>query len=161
MGSDARARARLVRVDVRGAVEDAYRTRCTGRQGLPRGAIPMCSTPACARHGRCHLTQRCDCGIPDSFSQLKTALLEDAVNYGALPANVDGRQRHVFFCYVGEATSALKRGRAAMHAPHLEKFFGGTIGALATMTSADELTPAHVNGLLRAICKGAERVEVV
>lgn len=94
------------------------------------------------------------------FDELRAALAEDAVNYGTMPARVDGRMRHVFFCYVGESTPAMKRGRAAMHAPHLEKFFDGTIGALATITAADDLTLAHVNGLLRQVCKGASDVEI-
>lgn len=97
----------------------------------------------------------------DGFAGLKRSLLEDGVNYGALPARVDGRMRHVFFCYVGEATAGIKRGRAAMHAPHLEKFFEGTIGMLATLTAAEELTPTHVNGLLRSLCKGAVQAEVL
>ena len=48
-----------------------------------------------------------------------------------------------------------------MHAPHLEKFFDGTVGALATVTSAEELSHAHINGLLRQVCKGATQAEVV
>ena len=94
------------------------------------------------------------------YAQLRAALSEDLVNYGVLSAEVDGRRRHVFFCYVGSSTSALKRGRASMHAPHLEKFFDGTVGSLPTLTSPDELDETHVSGLLRQVCKGATTVEV-
>ena len=97
----------------------------------------------------------------DGFAGLRRALLDEAVNYGVLPCRVDGRDRHVFFCYVGESTSGLKRGRAAMHAPHIEKYFGGTVGMLSTLTAAEELEPAHVDGLLRALCKGAAEVHVL
>ena len=95
-----------------------------------------------------------------SNSHSEIGLSEDLVNYGVLSAEVDGRRRHVFFCYVGSSTSALKRGRASMHAPHLEKFFDGTVGSLPTLTSPDELDETHVSGLLRQVCKGATTVEV-
>jgi len=97
----------------------------------------------------------------DGFDGLRAALLEDAINYGVLPLRVDERPRHIFFCYVGERTAGVKRGRAAMHAPHLEKFFVGTIGMLPTLTAADELFPAHLNSVLLDVCKAASSVEVV
>ena len=82
------------------------------------------------------------------------------VNYGVLPVAVDGRDRHVFFTYVGSSTSALKRGRASMHSPHMDKFFDGTAGALPTLTTAEELEPSNVNGLLLQLFKGALTAEV-
>ena len=85
----------------------------------------------------------------------------DVVSYGTLPITVDGRIRHVFFCYVGEACSALKRGRAAMHAPHVEKFFDGTIGSLPTLTAEAELDERYLSALARQVCKGAGDVAVV
>ena len=97
----------------------------------------------------------------DGFDGLRAALLEDAINYGVLPLRVDERPRHIFFCYVGERTTGVKRGRAAMHAPHLEKFFVGTIGMLPTLTAAVELIPSHLNSVLLDVCKAASSVEVV
>ena len=98
----------------------------------------------------------------DGFEQLRAALhaRRDAVSYGAVAARVDGRSRFVFFCYVGEATSAITKGRAAMHSPHVEKFFDGTVGAFPALTSADELETAHVNRLLKELCKGAKEASV-
>jgi len=93
-------------------------------------------------------------------AELKAALLEEAVNYGVLPATVDGRPRKVVFCYIGECASAMKRGRAAMHAPHVEKYFDGTVGALPTLTARDELEDANLNSLLKQLCKGSKEAAV-
>lgn len=94
------------------------------------------------------------------FDELRTALKgrQDAVSYAIAAATVDGRLRFVFLCYIGEQTSAIKRGRAAMHSPHVEKFFDGTIGSFPALTSAEELETAHVNHLLKQLCKGAKEV---
>jgi len=94
------------------------------------------------------------------FDELRKALVESEVNYGVLPVVVDGRNRHVFFTYVGSSTSALKRGRASMHSPYVDKFFDGTAGALPTLTTAEELEPSNVNGLLLQLFKGALTAEV-
>lgn len=96
------------------------------------------------------------------FDELRAALRErqDAVNYAAAATTVDGRLRFVFLCYIGESTSAIKRGRAAMHAPHMEKFFDGTVGAIPVLTSSDELENAHVNGLLKQLCKGSKEAVI-
>ena len=48
------------------------------------------------------------------------------------------------------------RNSAAMHSPHVEKFFDGTVGSFPALTSAEELETAHVNKLLKALCKGAK-----
>ena len=57
------------------------------------------------------------------YDELRAVLgsREDGVSYATLPATVDGRLRFVFLCYIGERTSALRRGRVSMHAPHVEK----------------------------------------
>ena len=94
------------------------------------------------------------------WAQMRAALQEDAVNYGVLPASVDGRLRFVFVCYIGEQTSAMKRGRAAMHAPHVEKFFDGTAGALPSLTDSAELEEAHLNTLLKQLCKGSKEAVI-
>ena len=91
---------------------------------------------------------------------LRAALPDDVVSYGVLPAVVDARLRHLFFCYIGEACTALRRGRAAMHAPHVEKFFDGTVGALPTLTAASELESPQLIELIRQSCKGASQVEL-
>jgi len=94
------------------------------------------------------------------FDELRKALVESEVNYGVLPVAVDGRDRHVFFTYVGSSTSALKRGRASMHSPYMDKFFDGTAGALPTLTTVEELEPSNLNRLLLQLCKGAVTAEV-
>ena len=96
------------------------------------------------------------------FDELRTQLVSrpDAVSYAAVAVSVDGRRRFVFFCYIGEAASAIKRGRAALHAPHMEKFFDGTVGALPTLTSTDDLEATNVNKLLRQLCKGSAEAVV-
>lgn len=83
------------------------------------------------------------------------------VSYGMLPATMGGRTRHVFFCYVGEMTPPLTRGRAAVHAPHLAKYFQGLVGMLPTLTSAEELAPAHINAMLTQAIKGGTTVTVL
>ena len=85
---------------------------------------------------------------------------EDAVSYGVLPTAIDGRARHVFFTYIGEGTPALKRGRAAIHAPHVEAFFEGTVGALPALTTAHELDASYVEDLLARVCKDARQAVV-
>lgn len=92
------------------------------------------------------------------YGELLAALREreDSVNYAACAASVDGRQRFVFLCYVGASTTAIKKGRAAMHAPYMDKFFDGTAGALPVITSSEELETNHVNGLLLQLCKGSK-----
>ena len=92
------------------------------------------------------------------FGELRATLRqrEDAVNYAACAAVVDGRSRFVFLCYIGASTSAIKRGRASMHAPHMDKFFDGTAGALPVLTSPDELELAHMNALLLQLFKGSK-----
>ena len=77
-----------------------------------------------------------------------------------MAASVDGRQRFAFLCYIGENTSALRRGRAAMHSQHVEKFYDGTVGAFPAITSSSELETAHVNKLLMQLCKGAKEAVV-
>ena len=46
-----------------------------------------------------------------------------------------------------------------MHSPYVEKVFEGTVGALPTLTSAEELEADHVHALLRQLCKGADSVQ--
>ena len=99
-------------------------------------------------------------GLASPATEMRTALVEDAVNYGVLPATVDGRLRFVFICYIGEATSAMKRGRAAMHSPYVEKYFDGTVGSLPTLTEQNDLEEAHLNALLKQLCKGAKEVAI-
>ena len=82
------------------------------------------------------------------------------MSYGVVAATVDGRLRFVFLCYIGEATSSIKRGRASMHAPHMEKFYDGTVGALPNLTSLDELEDKNVNRLLKELCKGSKEAEM-
>ena len=94
------------------------------------------------------------------YSEMVTELLPDAVNYAVFAATVDGRQRFIFLTVIGEQTSAIKRGKAAMHAPHMEKFFDGTAGALPVLTAADELDEVHMNGLLKTLCKGSKEAVV-
>jgi peptide-methionine (R)-S-oxide reductase len=43
------------------------------------------------------------------YAELRAALVAETVNYGVLPATVDGRLRHVFFCY-GACTRPLVSG---------------------------------------------------
>ena len=96
------------------------------------------------------------------FDELRVALADrlDAVSYAILPATVDGRLRHVFLCFIGEATPAIKKGRAALHAPHMEKFYHGTVGAFPAITSSEELETGHLNKLLAQLCKGCKDAAV-
>jgi hypothetical protein len=64
--------------------------------------------------------------------------------------------RFVFLTFIGDAVSAIQKGLAAMHAPHVEKFFDGTVGSFPNLWGTDELDPAHVNKLLQQLCKGAQ-----
>ena len=96
------------------------------------------------------------------FDELRARLRErtDAVSYAISPATVDGRLRFIFICYIGEATGAIKRGRAAMHSPHVEKFFDGTVGSFPVLTSSDELEDVHMDRLLMQLCKGAKEARM-
>ena len=96
------------------------------------------------------------------FDELREQLCSrpDVVSYAVVAASVDGRQRFAFLCYIGENTSALRRGRAAMHSQHVEKFYDGTVGAFPAITSSSELETAHVNKLLMQLCKGAKEAVV-
>jgi hypothetical protein len=96
------------------------------------------------------------------FEELRARLRErtDSVSYAISPATVDGRLRFVFLCYIGEATSAIKRGRAAMHSPHVEKFFDGTVGSFPVLTSSAELEGAAMDRLLMQLCKGAKEARM-
>ena len=76
-------------------------------------------------------------------------------------ARVADRTRAFPVRSVGEGCSALRRGRAAMHSPHVERLFEGTVGCLGTLTSDDELDPLHLNRQLLQLCKGAESAEVI
>ena len=99
-----------------------------------------------------------DNGFDELRALLKTR--QESVSYCVAPVTVDGRQRFVFLCYIGESTSGIKRGRAAMHSPHVEKYFDGTVGSFAALTSSDELETEHVNRLLQQLCKGAKEAVV-
>ena len=41
-----------------------------------------------------------------------------------------------------------------------DAFFDGTVGALPVLTASEELETAHVNKLLKQLCKGAKEVAV-
>lgn len=96
----------------------------------------------------------------NGITELRRHLVPDAVSYGALPASVDGRPRSVFFTFVGEETSAMKRGRASVHSPHVEKYFQGTVGALPVISSNGDFDDGALNGLLMQLCKGAASAHV-
>ena len=96
------------------------------------------------------------------FGELREALNGrlDSVSYAILPATVDGRLRYVFLCFIGDETPAMKKGRAALHAQHMEKFYDGTVGAFPAITSSEELNEAHLNKLLAQLCKGCKEAAV-
>ena len=52
----------------------------------------------------------------NGFDELRALLRtrQESVSYCVAPVTVDGGQRFVFLCYIGESTSGIKRGRAAM-----------------------------------------------
>ena len=51
---------------------------------------------------------------------------------------------------------------AALHSPHVEKYYDGTVGSFPALTSDSELEEANVNRLLMQLCKGAkEACEIV
>ena len=54
----------------------------------------------------------------------------------------------------------MKKGRAALHAQHMEKFYDGTVGAFPAITSSEELNEAHLNKLLAQLCKGCKEAAV-
>ena len=87
--------------------------------------------------------------------------IEGGVSFGVLPVRVDGRTRRVFLTFIGEGTSAIKRGRASLHAPHVERFLDGTIGALPVVEGADDLSDTQLLEALRRLCSGARLIDLV
>ena len=96
----------------------------------------------------------------EGTTELRRHLTQDAVSYGVLPATVDGRPRSVFFTFVGEETSAMKRGRAAIHSPHVEKYFQGTVGALPVISTNLDFEDDALNMLVKQLCKTAAHAQI-